>query len=589
MPDHDDLHAGDLSRRFELLSDAAVPALPGAAAARARGAQRTRRARAALVSATAVATVLAVGAGVSLAGGGGPDRETLPPASPAPSTAPSADASSPATAALLREQDAEVALVGEWQEATSAEVGFALLPAPCAEAGFGDLDSILEAQRRFAGPEERAVTHLVHMYADDAAAQRAWGTLVDDVEACPAPPGVGDGARVEVVGGLRGTGPTQAYVRQLTTSTARAQGAAFAVLVQGAVLSVVQLIGPTADLDAMPVLADLARERAKAALPPEPGELVAPPPPPPAPESDAPFAPSSAFLSPEEASAAEQPGWEVDRAYEPEAGPLLDPCRDGAVPLADDVTASDERAMGSRREVGGSGLQQEVWVYGSTQAAREAVAAYARSVERCPSAPAEMSPPDHTVQSSLLTEGSARLLVRQRACAPTCNDLYTTYALVAQAGRGVTVATYAVGEDGDPVDAARALLDAVAARLAEAAGGPPLPSAEPVYFRSPTGAISCSLGASQASCDITGFTYEPPPRPADCDLDWGGMVVLDAGGAKFVCHGDTNRTEAAQELAYGDSLSNGTWTCTSRESGMTCREVDGDEGFTLSRSRYELR
>ena len=453
----------DLTRRFEVLSDAAVPPLPGAAAARARGAQRTRRTRAALVSATAVATVLAVGAGASLTGGG-TDRQTLPPAGPPPSAAPRTDPSGPAAAALLREQDAETALVGDWQE---AEEGPALLPAPCPQGRFDEVGPVNAAERRFAGPEERALTHLVRMYGDDATAERAWGTLVDDVEACPSPPGVGDGARVEVLGGLPGSGPTQAYVRQLTASTDRAQGAAFAVLVQGAVVSVVQLVGPTADVEAMPVLADLARDRARAALPPEPGDVPQPPPPVP----DAPFPPGDAFLAPEQAAATGSPGWAVDRAYAPGAGPLLDPCGDGAVPRADDVTARDERALASRREAGGSSLQQEVWVYRSADAAGEAVAAYLQAVQRCPSAPAPDSPPDHRVESSLLVEGSSRLLVRRRACAPACTDLATTYALVASAGRGVTVATYATAEDGDPVEAARALLDAVTAQLARAAAG----------------------------------------------------------------------------------------------------------------------
>lgn len=455
MPDHDDR---DLTRRLDVLFDAPVPVMPGAAAARARGSQRTRRTRAALVAATAVATVLAVVAGVSLTGGGA-DRETLPPASPpaspAPSAAPRTDPSGPAAAALLREEDAESALGGDWQEAAD---GPALLPASCPEGGFDEVQPVNAAERRMQSPDALALTQLVRLYADDDTARRAWGALVDDVQACP---------RVEVVGGLPGSGPTQAYVRQTTSSTPRTSAAAFVVLIEGGLVSVVQLAGSTADVEALPPLADLARERARAALPPEPGERLDPPPP--APEPDAPFAPSEAFLSPEQAAAAESPGWAVDEAYEPAPGPLLDPCGDGAAPLAGEVTASAERAMGSRRDVGGSSLQQEVYVYGSTQAARDAVAAYAAAVERCPSAASPTSPPGHTVRSSLVVSGSSRLLVRRQGCAPTCTDLATTYALVAQAGRGVTVAAYGIGEDGDPAQAARALLDAVSAQLARAA------------------------------------------------------------------------------------------------------------------------
>lgn len=184
--------------------------------------------------------------------------------------------------------------------------------------------------------------------------------------------------------------------------------------------------------------------------------------------------PSAGFVSPEAASQAEMPGWQVRAEYEPEAGPLLDPCGEGVFPRADDIAASDERAMGSTREVGGSALAQEVFRYSSTEAAAEALDAYAEAVARCPERPAPQSPEGFTDRFSVVQQSEAqgvrRLLVRRQPCTAQdqCTAHFRTYLLAAQTGDGVTVADYGIGEDGDPEEAARALLDAAAERLAAA-------------------------------------------------------------------------------------------------------------------------
>ncbi len=49
-------------------------------------------------------------------------------------------------------------------------------------------------------------------------------------------------------------------------------------------------------------------------------------------------------------------------------------------------------------------------------------------------------------------------------------------------------------------------------------------------FQTPTGNIACDLGGSDAAvvggvrCDIRDKTWVPPPKPADCELDWGGSL-----------------------------------------------------------------
>lgn len=120
-------------------------------------------------------------------------------------------------------------------------------------------------------------------------------------------------------------------------------------------------------------------------------------------------------------------------------------------------------------------------------------------------------------------------------------------------------------------------------------------------FSSPTGNLACSLSAVQAVCEIAVRTYSPPPPPADCDLDHGGMLAVGTSGpGRFLCHGDTAFAQATasasggrlvapgRALAYGESITNGAFLCTSRENGMTCETADGAHGFELAQARYRV-
>jgi len=194
----------------------------------------------------------------------------------------------------------------------------------------------------------------------------------------------------------------------------------------------------------------------------------------PTPASGPTWEPAAAFLSPEAAAQAELPGWRVDEDYEPEAGPLLDPCGEADFPRAVDVVASDERAIGSQREAGGSSLVQEVFRYSSPQAAADALAGYADAVERCPERQSPQAPEGYTDRYSVVeqtdADGVQRLLVRRQPCAlqGQCTAHFRTYLVAAQAGDGVTVADYSIGGDGDPGDDGRALQVADAEQLSAA-------------------------------------------------------------------------------------------------------------------------
>ncbi len=109
-----------------------------------------------------------------------------------------------------------------------------------------------------------------------------------------------------------------------------------------------------------------------------------------------------------------------------------------------------------------------------------------------------------------------------------------------------------------------------------------------VTFISPSGNVGCVLDAHYARCDIVDRDWNPPPRPADCEFDYGQGVGLAPGEpAAFVCAGDTT-LGGEQVLGYGDALTRGRLTCESSESGVACRDTGTGRGFSLSREIYQL-
>ena len=109
-----------------------------------------------------------------------------------------------------------------------------------------------------------------------------------------------------------------------------------------------------------------------------------------------------------------------------------------------------------------------------------------------------------------------------------------------------------------------------------------------VDFTSPSGNVSCMLGADYVRCDIAERDWAPPPRPADCEFDYGQGIALAPGEpAGFVCAGDTT-LGGSDVLAYGQTIARGGLSCTSAESGISCRDTGSGRGFSLSRQVYQL-
>jgi hypothetical protein len=61
-----------------------------------------------------------------------------------------------------------------------------------------------------------------------------------------------------------------------------------------------------------------------------------------------------------------------------------------------------------------------------------------------------------------------------------------------------------------------------------------------VGFTSPSGNVGCIIDSAYIRCDISERDWSPPPRPADCEFDYGQGISLSRGEeAAFVCAGDT--------------------------------------------------
>ena len=107
-------------------------------------------------------------------------------------------------------------------------------------------------------------------------------------------------------------------------------------------------------------------------------------------------------------------------------------------------------------------------------------------------------------------------------------------------------------------------------------------------FVSPSGNVSCMVDADWARCDIIDRDWSPPPRPADCEFDYGQGISLAPGEqAQFVCAGDT-AFGADAVLPYGQSITAGVLRCQSAPSSITCRDVRTGHGFSISREAYRL-
>jgi hypothetical protein len=135
---------------------------------------------------------------------------------------------------------------------------------------------------------------------------------------------------------------------------------------------------------------------------------------------------------------------------------------------------------------------------------------------------------------------------------------------------------------GSSVSSARAVL-----------GAAPSPSelvtvVKEANFQSPSKNITCDLTSGAVRCEIVKRDWQPPPRPASCELGWGHGTSITNGEADLSCAGDTIIGTATEILPYGSSLRAGSIQCDSGNAAMRCVDQKTLHGFTLAVADYKL-
>jgi hypothetical protein len=110
----------------------------------------------------------------------------------------------------------------------------------------------------------------------------------------------------------------------------------------------------------------------------------------------------------------------------------------------------------------------------------------------------------------------------------------------------------------------------------------------PVGFKTPSKNIYCQLDEAVLRCDLREMRTRPR-RPRDCDLEWGDAFVIEQTGRSGyrLCHGDTVANDELLILSYGSIWAQGSFSCESQRTGLTCMNFMG-HGFSLSRNSQEV-
>jgi hypothetical protein len=104
-------------------------------------------------------------------------------------------------------------------------------------------------------------------------------------------------------------------------------------------------------------------------------------------------------------------------------------------------------------------------------------------------------------------------------------------------------------------------------------------------FITPSDNIGCYLAPDGVRCDISEHTWPLPPRPRDCDADWGAVVELAARASVGACVSDSAHGGVTRVLAYGHGLRVGDYRCDSARDGLACTNLRTRHGFVLSRAK----
>ena len=128
------------------------------------------------------------------------------------------------------------------------------------------------------------------------------------------------------------------------------------------------------------------------------------------------------------------------------------------------------------------------------------------------------------------------------------------------------------------------LLLSIPAFLLASAGA----SAKLVGFQTVDHKVGCYMDGDGVRCDVRKPKYDIPPKPADCEFDWGGGVIVTRHGpAAHTCVSDTTLDREHPELDVGEKVKAGRFKCKALDvATLKCRNKKNKYGFVVS--RYEV-
>lgn len=113
-----------------------------------------------------------------------------------------------------------------------------------------------------------------------------------------------------------------------------------------------------------------------------------------------------------------------------------------------------------------------------------------------------------------------------------------------------------------------------------------------LYFSSPSGNIHCTIapsGDGYAICSIDQKNWAGAPQPGSCRDNWldNHVAVTASGVQSGQCLSGVAVPPVATVLPYGRTLGDGAVTCSSAETGVTCRHDGTGHGFTVRRDTLD--
>ena len=107
-------------------------------------------------------------------------------------------------------------------------------------------------------------------------------------------------------------------------------------------------------------------------------------------------------------------------------------------------------------------------------------------------------------------------------------------------------------------------------------------------FQLPSGNIHCMAFEGTLRCDLLRAAFPPPPRPRDCEQEYGSAVELGPRGpARLICHGDTVADPGNPVLGYGRAWQGWGLSCLASQAGLRCVNAQG-RGFEMARAALRL-